>query len=92
MGIGKELSQSKQFLKDIKRQKKRGKDISKLKTVVSLLSQDKKLPYKHKDHPLHGNWVNYRDCHVEPDWVLIYKISPKILHLERTGSHADLFN
>jgi mRNA interferase YafQ len=92
MGIEKELSQSKQFLKDIKRQKKRGKDISKLKTVVSLLYQDKKLPYKHKDHPLHGNWLSYRDCHVEPDWVLIYKISPTILHLERTGSHADLFS
>lgn len=87
----KKLSQTKQFLRDIKRQKKRGKDLTKLKNVVSLLAEGKALPNNYKDHPLHGNWIGSRDCHIEPDWILIYTTDDNFLHLERTGSHSDLF-
>jgi len=50
------------------------------------------LKTSYRDHPLSGNWKNHRDCHIEPDWILIYRIAAKDLYLERTGSHSDLFN
>lgn len=79
------------FRKDIKKQKKRGKDVDKLKVVVDLLIAGEDLPARHVDHALSGNWSGWRDCHIEPDWILIYKITPDTLTLGRTGSHADLF-
>jgi mRNA interferase YafQ len=85
------LSQTNQFKKDIKRALKRGKDLSKLKAVVDLLLADKPLPPKNRDHPLGGNWAGHRDCHIEPDWILIYKILDAEIRLERTGTHSDLF-
>jgi len=87
----KKVSQSTQFAKDLKRMRKRGKDIDKLKVIVKILAQGKSLDSRHRDHRLTGSWKNSRDCHVEPDWVLIYTSDEHSLRLERTGSHSDLF-
>lgn len=84
-------SQTSQFKKDIKKQIKKGKDPDKLTSLIKLLIQDDPLPQKYKDHALIGNWVGRRDCHIEPDWILIYKKTEDELLLERTGSHSDLF-
>jgi mRNA interferase YafQ len=85
------LSQTNQFKKDIKRALKRGKDLAKLKAVVDFLLADQPLPPKNRDYPLGGNWAGHRDCHIEPDWILIYKILEDEIRLERTGTHSDLF-
>jgi len=85
------LSQTNQFKKDIKRALKRGKDLAKLKAVVDLLLAGQSLPPKNRDHPLGGSWAGHRDCHIEPDWILIYKILEAEIRLERTGTHSDLF-
>lgn len=87
----KRLSQSKQFLKDIKRMRRRGKDIKKLRSAVSKLANNEIPHPMHRDHPLIGEWKNFRDCHIDPDWVLIYYTDSNALRLERTGSHSDLF-
>jgi len=87
----KQLSQTAQFRKDLKRMRKRGKDLDTLKEVVTRLAKGKILDPKHRDHPLTGRWKKCRDCHIEPDWVLIYSTDTKSLRLERTGSHSDLF-
>ena len=87
----KQLSQTTQFSKDLKRMRKRGKSLGILKSIVTNLAKGKKLDPKFKDHPLTGRWKNARDCHIEPDWVLIYTIDERSLRLERTGSHSDLF-
>lgn len=87
----KHLSQTKQFSKDVKKVVKRGKDIKKLKSIVSQLAKGKALEPRHRDHPLVGDWKGSRDCHIEPDWLLIYTTDEKNLRLERTGSHCDLF-
>lgn len=85
------FNQTTQFKKDIKKQKKRGKDLQKLKEIIDILVSSKPLPEKHRDHALSGNWSGWRDCHIEPDWLLIYKISIEELTLGRTGTHSDLF-
>jgi len=87
----KRLSQSNQFLKDIKRMRKRGKEVKKLHSVVKKLANNETLHPKHLDHPLKGEWKPCRDCHIDPDWVLIYYTDSNTLRLERTGSHSDLF-
>ena len=87
----KTLSQTTRFLRDVKRMRKRGKDITKLEAVVRKLAYGEVLDPKHRDHPLHGIWSGSRDCHVEPDWVLIYTADSTSLRLERTGTHSDLF-
>ncbi|EGJ31091.1 MULTISPECIES: type II toxin-antitoxin system YafQ family toxin [Moorena] len=79
------------FKKDVKRLQKRGKNMEKLKSVIDKLLERKELEPKYKDHALTGNWSGYRDCHIEPDWILIYKTSETNLFLVRSGSHADLF-
>ena len=81
------------FKKDLKPCNRQNKDMTKLKKIIDLLCHDKKLPIRNKDHFLSGNWANYRECHVEPDWLLIYKINPEDLLVEliRLGSHAELF-
>jgi len=84
-------SYSSQFHRDVKRLKKRGKDLEKLKTLIELLLDARPLPAQYKDHPLKLNWAGYRDAHVEPDWVLIYSATPEKVHLERTGTHEELF-
>ena len=80
-----------QFKKDFKKIVKQGKDISKLETLIDLLIEGESLPQKYKDHSLIGKWKNHRDCHIEPDWILIYRITEDSLFLERTGSHSQLF-
>ncbi|MBW7907570.1 MAG: type II toxin-antitoxin system YafQ family toxin [Kiritimatiellae bacterium] len=87
----KQLSQTKQFSKDVKRMSKRGKDLDKLKALVRLLAENKTLDPKHRDHSLIGEWKGSRDCHIEPDWLLIYTTGDMTLRLERTGTHSDLF-
>ena len=82
---------SSQFHRDVKRLKKRGKDLGKLKKLIELLLASQPLPPQYKDHPLKLNWAGYRDAHVEPDWVLIYSASAETVHLERTGTHDELF-
>jgi mRNA interferase YafQ len=80
-----------QFKRDVKLAERRGKDLSKLRELILLLAEDNPLPPRYKDHPLSGDWKHYRDSHIEPDWLLLYKIDGKELFLVRTGSHADLF-
>lgn len=79
------------FKKDVKRAKKRGKDLSKLQDLIRLLLSNEILPQSYADHALSGNWKGWRDCHIEPDWLLIYKVTEDELMLGRTGSHSDLF-
>ncbi len=79
------------FRRDVKLAERRGKDRSKLRALIALLIDGKVLPPSNKDHPLTGEWKHYRDCHIEPDWLLIYKIDGDDLYLVRTGTHADLF-
>jgi len=85
------LSQTSQFKKDLKRMQKRGKRLAKMKAIVDLLLAKETLPPKNRDHQLGGNLSGHRDCHVEPDWILIYKLLNDELRLERTGTHSDLF-
>jgi mRNA interferase YafQ len=79
------------FEKDAALAVRRGKNTEKLRAVIELLVSNHPLPRELKDHPLKGDWKNYRDIHIEPDWVLIYKIDDENLWLIRTGTHADLF-
>ena len=81
------------FKKDLERVKKRGVDLKKLQVVVGKLANRESLEERHRDHPLTGNYVGYRECHITPDWLLIYKIdnAELVLVLTRTGSHSDLF-
>lgn len=79
------------FKKDVKRMKKRGKSLSGLKKVIDMLANEKSLPGKYKDHELEREWAGHRDCHIEADWILIYKTTEDTLILERTGTHDDLF-
>ncbi len=84
-------SYSSQFQRDVKRLQKRGKDLEKLKTLIELLLAGQPLPPQYKDHPLKLNWAGYHDAHMESDWVLIYSVTPEKVHLERTGTHEELF-
>jgi len=86
-----EILRASQFKRDVKRAKKRGKDTERLKTVIVLLVQGRTLPAKYKDHQLKGVFKDCRECHIEPDWLLIYRIEANVLQLVRTGSHSDLF-
>ena len=87
------FSRTSQFKKDVKRAGKRGLNLAKLKAVLDLLIDGEPLPLEYKDHPLRGNFTGSRDCHIEPDWILIYNLSEKHSHVcfERTGTHSDLF-
>lgn len=84
---------SAKFRKDVKRMRQRGYDISLLAEVLELLADGKPLPVRNKDHSLSGNFSRCRECHITPDWLLIYEISngDLILYLTRTGKHSDLF-
>jgi mRNA interferase YafQ len=81
------------FKKDFKRIKKRGYDISRLEKIVELLANEVSLPEQFKDHNLSGNYNGFRECHIAPDWLLIYQVNNNelVLVLSRTGSHSDLF-
>jgi mRNA interferase YafQ len=85
------VTQTTQFRKDLKVQKKRGKDLQKVKDLIALLLSEEPLPVSSRDHALTGNGSGWRDCHLEPDGLLIYKRSSDELTLGRTGTHSHLF-
>ena len=89
-----EIERRPTFKKDFKLAQKQGLDLNKLKEIITLLANGEPLPPKNKDHQLKGNYKGHRECHIEPDWLLIYKIQDDmlILTLVRTGSHSKLFN
>lgn len=81
------------FKKDYRRAKRRGLDLEKLKVVIDKLCMEECLEEKHRDHALTGRYTGFRECHIEPDWLLIYEVNQNelILIASRTGTHADLF-
>ena len=90
------IESSGNFRKQLKLMLRRGKSESEIKSVIVMLAEDQALPPKYKDHPLTGNFGGFRDCHIQPDWLLIYKKQDSgdgcgILRLEATGTHSDLF-
>ena len=87
-----ELVTTAKFRKDVKLMKKRGKDLKLLQEVIDTLVEGKPLDAKYKDHALVGNYIGFRECHIQPDWLLIYMISNEqlIVTASRTGSHSDL--
>ena len=87
------FSRTSQFKQDVKRAEKRGREMAKLKAALELLMDDQPLPPELKDHPLRGDFAGSRDCHLEPDWLLIYTLTENDAHVrfERTGTHSDLF-
>jgi mRNA interferase YafQ len=85
------IRRSAQFKRDVKRAVKRGKDIEQLLSVLQELAEDRQLAAHYQDHPLKGQYKGKRDCHLDPDWILIYAVLDEELVLYRTGSHADLF-
>lgn len=87
----KSIFQTSQFKKDVKRLKKQGKDLNKLGAVLRILSENGLLDERFRDHGLSGKWYDSHDCHIEPDWVLIYRTDDDSVFLERSGSHSDLF-
>lgn len=80
-----------QFKRDVKAAEKRGKNMARLRALMEFLIQEQPLPAACLDHPLKGNWRTFRDAHIEPDWLLIYKIDGDTVRFERTGRHTDLF-
>ncbi len=82
---------SKPFERDAKRARARGKDMARLVAVVDALRNRRGLPARHRDHALVGDWRGYRECHIQPDWLLIYRLDDEAVHLARTGTHSDLF-
>lgn len=87
------IEYSNQYKKDYKLAKKRGHDMRKLEKVISILANEGKLDASYHDHNLIGNYIGYRECHIEPNWLLIYRIKSDklILLLHRTGTHSDLY-
>lgn len=87
------ISRTSQFKKDFKAIVKQNLDVSLFEEVVKLLIEGKQLPEKYNDHPLTGNLKGYRECHIKPDWLLIYFVEEDVLvlTLTRTGSHSELF-
>jgi mRNA interferase YafQ len=87
---------STQFRRDVKRAEKRGRDIGKLKELLTVLVSGDPLDPRYKDHSLKQNWQGYRDAHIEPDWLLIYVLFESadgpVVRFERTGTHSDLFD
>ena len=87
------ITTTSKFKKDYKKIQKRGYNLKLLEEVVRILAETKTLPEKYIPHPLIGNYVGYMECHILPDWLLIYKIKDDelVLVLSRTGTHSDLF-
>ena len=87
-----DIEQSTAFQEGMRRMLRRGCDKRKMQEAVLRLVDDLPLPARMKDHPLKGEWSGFRDCHIEPDWVLIYKLTDDLLSLAATGTHSDLFD
>lgn len=88
-----EVQLARSFRRDVKLARRRDKDLSKLETVMRLLASSHVLPAQYRDHPLRGDFRGSRDCHLEPDWIVIYTLDDDagFVRFERTGTHADLF-
>lgn len=88
-----ELDRTAIFKKDLKKAKKRGLNIDLMDEIVEKLLNGEPLPEKNKDHALTGNWIGHRECHIQPDWILVYRIINQtlVLSLVRTGTHSDIF-
>ena len=88
-----QIEMSTRFKKDYKLAQKRGYNMNLLKEVIDILANGEQLPQKYFDHPLSGDYRGSRECHIEPDWLLIYRIEKDllVLGLTRTGTHSDLF-
>ncbi len=86
-----EIRATSRFKKDVKKLKKQGKEISKLGRIIDTLAAEEELPLSNHDHNLSGNHSGHRECHIEPDWLLIYKTDELYLILLRSGSHSELF-
>ena len=80
-----------QFKRDYKLQQKRHKDLDLLDDLIRVLVKEEPLPPKSRDHPPQGDHKSYRECHIEPDWLLIYKVEDDSIYFVRTGTHSDLF-
>lgn len=87
----KQLSRTTQFKRDVKRQQKRGKDFTAFKQVLQQLLAGEELAARYRDHVLIGQYKGTRECHIEPDWLLIYEATDTEIVLIRTGTHLDLF-
>ena len=85
------LRQSSRFRRDVKRLLRQGVDLLKLEAVVETLVSQQPLDERYRDHSLIGNWKGYRECHIQPDWLLIHRVAGDELQLVRTGSHAELY-
>lgn len=87
------LATTNKFRRDLKRCQKQQKDMAKFKAITRLLEAGENLPIQNRDHSLSGNWSGFRECHIEPDWLLIYEIDDieKTITLTRIGSHSELF-
>lgn len=88
-----EIRRSTRFKKDVRRCQKQNKSMDKFRTIHELLVKGSPLPERNRDHDLSGDWVGYRECHLEPDWLLIYRVdeADDVLEYVRMGSHAELF-
>jgi mRNA interferase YafQ len=87
----KAIRRTSQFKRDVKRMQRQGREIEKLKRVLEALVKGEPLAAKHRDHVLVGQYKGTRECHLEPDWLLIYELGEAEIVLIRTGSHSDLF-
>jgi mRNA interferase YafQ len=85
------IRQATRFRRDVKRLRCQGVDLTKLQAVVVTLAAQGPIDEKYRDHALVGNWRGFRECHIQPDWLLIYRVEGEELQLARTGSHAELF-
>ena len=82
---------SAQFKRDVRRAQRRAKDLAKLGSTLTASIRQATLTTRYRDHPLRGNWGGHREIHIEPDWLLIYRVEGDELRLMRTGSHSELF-
>jgi mRNA interferase YafQ len=85
------IRRTSQFKRDVKRMKKRGRDLDKLKEILERIIGGQQLEAEYRDHVLVGQYEGTRECHIEPDWLLIYELAQSEIVLIRTGTHADLF-
>lgn len=90
-GSGLLIDQSKAFRKDVRVCEERGLPMEALRQVILVLSRKEKLDPKYRDHKLVGGYHRYRECHIQPDWLLIYRTDNQFLYLTRTGTHSDLY-
>jgi mRNA interferase YafQ len=87
----KAIRRTRQFKRDVKRMQRQGREVEKLKRVLEALVKGEPLAAKYRDHVLVGQYKGTRECHLEPDWMLIYEVAETEIVLIRTGSHSDLF-